>query len=83
MKNMGPTAVMRLEHQEIKKFLDQIRKKLQYPNIHSGNVEESLMGVLKSHNDKEEKILYPWIDRSLGEEAQTEMIVKLDIKSQY
>ena len=78
MKSIGPTVVMRLEHHEIKEFLDQIRQKLQYINIHTGDVEESLMSVLKSHNDKEEEILYPWIDRSLGEEALTEMIVKMD-----
>ncbi|MFI5304297.1 MAG: hemerythrin domain-containing protein [Nitrospiria bacterium] len=78
MKNMGPTAVMRLEHLKIKELLDQISQKLQYINIHTGDVEESLIYVLKLHNDKEEKILYPWIDQSLSEESLTEMIVKMD-----
>lgn len=80
MKNMGPTAVMRMEHHKIKEFLDQIGQKLQDNDIHTGDAEESLIGVLTSHNDKEEKILYPWIDRSLSEEALTGMIVKMDKK---
>jgi regulator of cell morphogenesis and NO signaling len=78
MKNTGPTVSMRIEHLKIKEFLDQISQKLQYINIHTGDVEENLINVLKLHNDKEEKILYPWIDQSLGEEALTEMIVKMD-----
>lgn len=78
MKNTGPTAVMRMEHNEIKKLLDQIGQNLQENEIHTGNAEESLIGVLTSHNGKEEKILYPWIDRSLGEGMLTEMIVKMD-----
>ncbi len=78
MKNMGPTAVMRMEHQKIKGLLDQIGQNLRDNNIQTGDAEESLIGVLTSHNDKEEKILYPWIDRSLGEEMLTEMIVKMD-----
>jgi regulator of cell morphogenesis and NO signaling len=81
MKNMGPTAVMRMEHIKIKELLDQIGQKLQENNIQTEDSEESLIGVLTSHNDKEEKILYPWIDRSLGEEMLTEMIVKMDKSS--
>jgi regulator of cell morphogenesis and NO signaling len=81
MKNAGPTAVMRMEHHKIKECLDQIRKTLHFHDLHTGDAEESLIGILTSHNDKEEKILYPWIDRSLGEEALTEIIVKMDKKS--
>lgn len=78
MKNMGPIAVMRMEHSRIKEWLDQIGQKLEENKFETEGSEESLIAVLKSHNDKEEKILYPWIDRSIGEEMLTEMIVNMN-----
>jgi regulator of cell morphogenesis and NO signaling len=81
MKNMGPTAVMRMEHYEIKEFLDQIRQKLQKADIQTESAEKDLIGVLTSHNQKEEKILYPWIDRSISKDARTEMIAKMGGKA--
>jgi regulator of cell morphogenesis and NO signaling len=80
MKNTGPTAVVRLEHNKIKEFLDQIRKNLQKADIQIESAEKDLIGVLTSHNQKEEKILYPWIDQSISEDARTEMIAKMEKK---
>ena len=78
MKNSGPTGVMRMEHQQIKGFINQIREKLQKKDIETEEAEEGLIRVLTSHNQKEETILYPWIDRSLSENVRNDMIVKME-----
>ncbi|MHB8482042.1 MAG: hemerythrin domain-containing protein [Nitrospiria bacterium] len=77
MKNIGPTAVMRLEHYEIKEFLDKIHQKLQERNESIGQIEDEFIRVLSSHNQKEEEILYPRIDRSLNEKDRKAMIDKM------
>lgn len=61
----GPTAVMRVEHTMIKKELDAIHDKVAKGNPDSDEAEEKLLSVLKIHNQKEENILYPGIDRLL------------------
>lgn len=69
----GPTMVMRTEHQQIKEFLTHINGQL--ANSDSGEAE--LIQVLTSHNDKEESILYPWIDNSLGENEREEILRRM------
>jgi iron-sulfur cluster repair protein YtfE (RIC family) len=77
MRHGGPTAVMRTEHQQIKGLLQQIRRKLEINDIQTEDEERSLFQILNSHNIKEETILYPWIDRTLGEETRQDMISKM------
>ncbi|HXN07495.1 MAG TPA: hemerythrin domain-containing protein [Nitrospiria bacterium] len=79
MKNIGPTAVMRLEHYEIKEFLDKIHRGLQEKNDSIEQIEDAFIRVLSSHNQKEEKILYPRIDRSLNEKDRKAMIDKMNM----
>ncbi len=68
----GPTQVMRIEHRQIRDFLEAIHKKVQEPSALGGpgsDPEESgLLSVLSAHNQKEEAILYPAIDRLLSDE---------------
>jgi hemerythrin-like domain-containing protein/uncharacterized protein (DUF2249 family) len=66
----GPTAMMRMEHQEIKAILEAIEKGL--GSADCAGVTQAIdsqpthpMDVLGSHDDKEENILYPMIDRFL------------------
>ncbi len=66
----GPTAVMRMEHREIKAILDTIEKVM--GSADCAEVMQAIdseptppMDVLGSHDDKEENILYPMIDRFL------------------
>ncbi|MFI5345486.1 MAG: hemerythrin domain-containing protein [Elusimicrobiota bacterium] len=65
MKNSGPTAVMRLEHRQIKVHLDAIHDKVRVADPDSDAAEKALLEVLKAHNMKEEMILYPAIDQGL------------------
>lgn len=68
MKGVGPTAVMRLEHRQIKELLEAIHDKIRQQDAGSGAEETKLLDVLRAHNQKEEQILYPAIDRLLGDE---------------
>lgn len=65
MRDAGPTAVMRMEHDEIKQQLrnidDAIGKRDPSPAL------DALVDVLTPHNQKEENVLYPWLDQSLSE----------------
>lgn len=59
----GPSAMMRLEHSEMKKLIDDIQDSIQAQD--SGRfygLYEVLTIYLQQHNLKEEGILYPMID---------------------
>lgn len=66
MRNTGPTAVMRMEHQQIKQHLQTILETL--GKTDPSTSVNALVQVLTVHNQKEENILYPWLDRTLSEE---------------
>jgi len=72
----GPTQVMRWEHREIRKYLDEILKKLAHND--DTEVEESgLQSVLCPHNHKEENILYPMIDQVTGAEERKQIFAHM------
>ena len=64
MKDSGPTAVMRMEHQQIKQLLQTIGEAV--GERHPAEAVSALIEVLTEHNQKEEHILYPWLDQSLS-----------------
>jgi hemerythrin-like domain-containing protein len=65
----GPTAMMRMEHQQMRGLLDQIDLAIQ-----SGDAEEALdlgdtlLMLIQQHNVKEEGMLYPMATNILGAE---------------
>lgn len=69
---MGPTRVMRLEHQQIRDTLAEMSNALT-----SGDFEdylgqaETLLILTQQHNIKEEQILYPMCDDILGAAAES------------
>jgi hemerythrin-like domain-containing protein len=66
----GPTAVMRMEHQQIRQMLASLREALvRHDRNDSLGITETLLLVIQQHNTKEENILYPMSDRALGERA--------------
>lgn len=68
MKGFGPTQVMRIEHRQIAVNLEALHKKVQMRDVESEAEEQALLALLGSHNEKEEKILYPAIDGVAGNE---------------
>ncbi|MDT8318977.1 MAG: hemerythrin domain-containing protein [Xanthomonadales bacterium] len=69
----GPTEVMRHEHRQIREILDAIDDKLARGDDDTVHEEKGLLAVLEPHNQKEEGILYPMIDRVTNAEER-EMI---------
>jgi iron-sulfur cluster repair protein YtfE (RIC family) len=67
---MGPTRVMRLEHQQMRDTLAEMERALA-----AGDLEEflgqaeALLILTQQHNIKEEQILYPMCDRALSSAA--------------
>lgn len=75
MSEGGPTAVMRAEHVMIKKELEVIHDKVAEGSPETDEAEKKLVSVLTLHNEKEESILYPAIDR-LVTDAEAAQIFK-------
>ncbi len=67
MHNQGPTEVMRLEHRLIKKHLEAIHDKVKAGSPETDDDELHLLNTLTMHNEKEERILYPAIDRTMND----------------
>ena len=63
MSEGGPTFVMRAEHRQIGQHLEAIHDKVAEQNPDSDQEEQALLNLLGSHNMKEERVLYPSIDR--------------------
>jgi hemerythrin-like domain-containing protein len=74
----GPTAVMRMEHRQIAEHLEAIHQKVKQSDPRSDEEENNLLAVLKNHNDKEENILYPAIDRLLNEQECAAVFEKME-----
>jgi len=70
MHNGGPTFVMRMEHRQIKDYLQKIHAAISASDTKTAELESGLTAVLTAHNDKEENILYPWIDKSATEQEK-------------
>lgn len=73
MAEGGPTQVMRTEHRIIGDCLEAIHQKVQANNPDSDLEEQRLVDVLKSHNMKEERILYPSIDQVISDQERAEL----------
>jgi iron-sulfur cluster repair protein YtfE (RIC family) len=68
MTQGGPTAVMRTEHRLIGDRLEAIHQKVRAQDPESDGEDVALLEVLSSHNQKEENVLYPALDRLLSAE---------------
>ena len=73
MAEDGPTQVMRTEHRLIGDCLEAIHRKVQVQNPDSDEEERRLLELLKAHNMKEERILYPSIDQVISDEERAAM----------
>ncbi|HEX6531604.1 MAG TPA: hemerythrin domain-containing protein [Nitrospira sp.] len=63
MSDGGPTFVMRHEHRRLEEQLRAIDRNVTEDNADDSQPEEALLALLAAHNLKEERVLYPAIDR--------------------
>ena len=64
----GPTAVMRMEHEQMRSLVSEMDEAIVAKDADSFlGLAETLMILTQQHNMKEEQILYPMIDQMLGD----------------
>ncbi len=68
----GPTAVMRMEHDQMRILLDQMRQALADRDVDAflGDAE-TFMILTQQHDMKEEQVLYPMSDQALSVDRGT------------
>ena len=70
---MGPTQVMRHEHNQARELLEKLESALEEEDRDTFlSAGESLMILIQQHNMKEEQILYPMSDQNLESEDMVE-----------
>ena len=69
---MGPTRVMRLEHQHMRQALAEMEQALAGNDLDDFlGQAETLLILIQQHNIKEEQMLYPMCDQALGAAADS------------
>lgn len=76
-KSPKPQLGTREEHKCIKVLLQHIEEELLGKTTKTDLLEKKLKDILATHNEKEEYILYPWVDNMLGELESVEVIEKM------
>ncbi|QKK01434.1 MAG: hemerythrin domain-containing protein [Pseudomonadota bacterium] len=73
----GPTAVMRMEHDQMRSLLAQMSEALDGGDL-DGYLDggETLNVLVQQHNMKEENMLYPMCEQALGDQAD-ELIARM------
>lgn len=74
---LGPTECMKIEHREIKNYLEKISNGI--GKVATDIFEVGLLEVLGAHNQKEEFILYPQIDHCVPAEEREAILQKMKV----
>jgi len=75
----GPTQMMRMEHDQIRILVEQVRLALAARDQPAFlGFAETLMLLIQQHNMKEEQILYPMMDESIVNAAEYAGKLKLE-----
>lgn len=68
--SMGPTQVMRHEHQQMRQLFEQLASALEKRQMDDYlGASETLLVLMQQHNAKEEQILYPMTDVQLASQS--------------
>ncbi len=75
----GPTAMMRMEHRQMRALFEQMRAAVNAQDVEGfAGSAETLLVLMQQHNMKEENILYPMCEQALhGEEIATALRLRL------
>ncbi len=78
--NMGPTAVMRHEHEQMRRLFSEMDQALEARQAEEYlGATETLLILMQQHNAKEEQILYPTSDRLLSEHQEALLAMMQDV----
>lgn len=78
MVNHGPTDVMRMEHRTIADRLEAVHQFVQKRDPECDHEEALLLEALGAHNQKEEHVLYPALDRLLSDEEKADVFREME-----
>ena len=81
MMNSGPTVVMRGEHRHINERLAAISSKLEKGDPDTDSEELALTVLLTAHNMKEERVLYPSLDKLAKDQERDDLYDKMKTAS--
>ena len=76
MVTFGPTGVRRAEHQQVRTMLQRRQDRLAQSEA-DDELDRELTRVMLAHNEKEETVLYPWIDDLLTDMEATAMVEQM------
>lgn len=81
MSGSGPTAVMRSEHRQLEALIEELIKTLGPHGDTAQAIEQAnaLSFLMDSHDKKEERILYPMMDRAFGEQKSSALLAKISL----
>jgi regulator of cell morphogenesis and NO signaling len=65
-RTSGPTVVMRAEHRKIEEALQGLTNSVRDGNPDCDEDEARLLEILQAHHFKEERVVYPLVDRMLS-----------------
>ena len=75
MSTGGPTETMRSEHAQMQPLFAQMRAAASAKDAASYlDASQALHDILQQHNMKEEQMMYPMLDQSLGAQAAAAMV---------
>ncbi|GIX42897.1 MAG: hypothetical protein KatS3mg129_2630 [Leptospiraceae bacterium] len=83
VNTMGPTQVMRMEHQDMNYQLDVLKSLLEKEKIskeeinEAKNTLENILFILQQHNMKEEQILYNMMENVFSDSLKKELLEKI------
>lgn len=71
MADGGPTATMRMEHEQMRDLFAQMRAAIPARDAQRYlGASQTLLSLLQQHNMKEESMMYPMLDQALGDDAR-------------
>lgn len=69
--SMGPTRVMRMQHEQMRRLLDDMERSVDgRDHCRYLTLAATLFPVMQRHNKQEEDLLFPMFDRMLDEECE-------------
>lgn len=69
--SMGPTSVMRMEHEQMRELFAEMQAALAAKDTHTyAGLSETLLVLMQQHNFKEEQMLYQMADRTLDKREE-------------
>ncbi len=80
---MGPTQVMRMEHEDMRQLMTDMQNALEEQDVNRYlGLSETLLIMMQQHNTKEENILYPMADTVLAGDKEEILARTQELKEQ-